>query len=106
MRPTRIKQLQRRSCKLRVRRIDKFTVTVESANNPQSKYIVSVKFERHNTVHTRCTCPWAQHEGVACAHVMAALDFLAATKGRKLSFWLSEEAAKRQVARHSIHCTA
>lgn len=96
MKPKNIKELQARSRELRVRRIGKDTFAVESANNPNGNHVVTVRFSRNGIVHTRCSCEWARHRGVACVHVMAALDYLADLKGRKLSFWLTEQDARRQ----------
>lgn len=96
MTPKNIKQLQQQSRKLRARRVDRNTYVVESNSNPQANHVVMVHFEKDGTVHTRCTCPWAIHNGVACSHVLAALEYMASQKGRKLSFWLSHEDAERQ----------
>lgn len=100
IKPKNIKDLQSRSKDLQVRRLSKDTFAVESANNPNGNHVVTVRFgsaERANAVvFTRCSCEWARHRGVACVHVMAALEFLADLKGRKLSFWLSEQDARRQ----------
>lgn len=99
MKPKNIKQLQSQSKKLRVWRVNKHTFAVESKTYNSALHLVTVQFERGGVVHARCTCPWAQHSGVACSHVMAALDFLANQKGRTLSFWTSAEDAQRQKQR-------
>lgn len=96
MRPKYIKRLQAESKRLHVRRVDRQTYAVESTTNPLAQHIVTVRFGPHNTVHARCTCPWAINRGVACSHVMATLDHLAGQKGRRLSFWLTQEDAERQ----------
>jgi hypothetical protein len=47
------------------------------------------------TLSGRCTCPWGQHGGVNCKHVLAVLRERFAPEGA-LSFWSSPEAARRQ----------
>lgn len=96
MTPKNIKQMQARSRKLDVRRVNRNTYVVESVTSPLAHHIVTIQFGRDNTVHTRCTCAWAINGGVACSHVLAALEHLAEQKGRTLSFWLSSEDAQRQ----------
>ena len=99
MKPKHIKQLQRQSRKLRARRVDRNTIAVESTTNPLASHIVTVRFGSNGSVHARCTCPWAQNRGVACSHVMAALEYLAERKQRTLSFWETEREARRQKQR-------
>jgi hypothetical protein len=48
-----------------------------------------------------CTCHWGQQRPdddhrSACSHVVAALNYRAAKKGRRVYAWASEEAARRQ----------
>ena len=99
MRPKRIKTLQARSRDLNVMSLSPRTFVVESRSNEYQNHIVRVQFLSGEEVKATCTCPWSQHDGVACAHVMAALEHLAARKGRRLSFWLSEDDARRQKRR-------
>ncbi len=94
--PKHIKELQSRSRKLRARRVDRNTYVVESLSNPVAHHVVTIVFDDDGAIHTRCTCPWALHRGVACAHTMAALEYMAAQKGRTLSFWRTREDAERQ----------
>jgi hypothetical protein len=94
--PKNIKSLQAQSRQLQARLVDKNTLVVESVSNPQASHIVTVQFAPDGEIHARCTCPWALHNGIACSHVMAALDHLAALKARKLSFWSSHDEARRQ----------
>jgi hypothetical protein len=96
MKPKYIKHLQRQGKKLHVSQIDKNTFVVESVSNPLASHIVTVHFDREGKVRARCTCPWAINRGVACSHVIAALEYLASRKGRSLSFWRTEREAKRQ----------
>ena len=102
MRPKKIKDLQARSKKLLVRVIDPevpgdpYIMVVTSATNRYLSRIVAVKFGRDGTISARCTCQWAQHGGLGCTHVIAALSKLAARKKRALSFWLTPEDAHRQ----------
>jgi hypothetical protein len=99
MKPRNIKRLQAQSRKMRVYWIGRNTLAVESTSNQLANHIVTVGFKADGTVHARCTCPWALNHGVACSHVMAALEFLAAQKQRTLSFWPTEADARRQKQR-------
>lgn len=95
--PANLKKLQDRSRDLRVRRVDQGTYVVESRSNPLANHIVTVRFgEDGKSVQARCTCPWAIHHGVACTHVLATLEHMAAMKQRTLSFWQTEADARRQ----------
>jgi hypothetical protein len=71
-------------------------MAVESVSNPFANHIVTVRFNPDGTIQARCTCPWALNRGVACSHIMAALEYLAGQKGRTLSFWATHEQALRQ----------
>ncbi|NJL95942.1 MAG: SWIM zinc finger family protein [Anaerolineae bacterium] len=99
MKPKYIKQLQATSRDLDAVRVAKHQVLVESATDPADAHLVTVRYEDGHTIYARCTCEWSQHNGVACKHVMTALEELAATKGRTLSFWLTPEDARRQKQR-------
>jgi hypothetical protein len=94
--PKQIKKIQARSRDLKVMPINPRTFVVESRSDEFNNHVVEVQFEPDGEVITRCTCEWAQYHGVACAHVMAALEHLAARKGRRLSFWLTQDDARRQ----------
>ncbi len=102
MKPVHIKELQAKSRRLMVRVIDPqyvgdpYVVIVASRSNPVFNQVVTVKFEDDGRIRARCTCPWAEHGGIACCHVIAALSKLAARKSRSLSFWLTPEEARRQ----------
>jgi uncharacterized Zn finger protein len=102
MRPKKIKDLQARSKKLMVRIMDPlepgdpYVMVVNSGTNPYLSRVVTIKFGRDGTISARCTCQWAQHGGMGCTHVIAALSKLAARKKRALSFWLTPEEAQRQ----------
>lgn len=99
MKPKNIKHMQSQSRKLHVRRDKPNTFMVESVSNPLVHHLVSITFGSDNQIHAHCTCQWAWHRGVACSHVMAALEHLALRKGRRLSFWPTEEEAHRQKRR-------
>jgi uncharacterized Zn finger protein len=71
-------------------------MVVNSGTNPYLSRVVTIKFGRDGTISARCTCQWAQHGGMGCTHVIAALSKLAARKKRALSFWLTPEEAQRQ----------
>lgn len=94
--PTNIKQLQNKSRDLQVRRVDRNTYVVTSMSNAAVNHIVTVTFDEERQVHARCTCRWAQYNGIACSHVLATLEHLATLKQRKLSFWVDEGSARRQ----------
>jgi uncharacterized Zn finger protein len=96
MKPKNIKQLQAQSRDLEVIPITRTTYRVKSLSDPNTEYIVRVRFETGRDVVVNCTCPWAKHHGVACTHVMATLEFLASLKKRTLSFWLTSQEAERQ----------
>ncbi len=99
MKPTHIKNLQERARDLRATPINSHTVVVESTSNPAANHIVTVEYLNDGTIHARCTCPWAINGGIACSHVIAALDELAQRRGRKLSFWIDRSEAQRQKRR-------
>ena len=105
MRPVNIKELQAKSKGLNVRLFDParsddpYTAIVTSKSNGALNQIVTIRFERDGQINARCTCTWAQFGGIACAHVLAALQKLANRKRRALSFWLSPEEAHRQKQR-------
>ncbi len=99
MRPTQIKTLQARSRDLNVMSLNPRTFVVESRSNEYQNHIVHIDFLPDDEVKATCTCPWSQYNGVACAHAMAAMEYLAARKGRRLSFWLTEDDARRQKRR-------
>lgn len=96
MKPTQIKSLQRESRHLNARLLAPGKIQVQSATDPRSYHLVQYDFLDDDRVVAQCTCPWGQHHGVGCSHVMAALEHLASLKGRTLSFWPSHEAAARQ----------
>lgn len=95
MKPQQIKALQAESRRLQTRRIGTDCIAVSSASEPGKEYHVQIRYG-DGVIHARCDCPWGQHGGIACSHVMAALESLAQDKSRRLSFWLSEEDADRQ----------
>ncbi len=105
MKPKQIKALQNRSKNLVVRVIDPvkpgepYIVIVGSGTSASFNRIVTIHFDPDGHIHARCTCKWAEHGGVGCSHVLAALNALAARKHRALSFWLTPEEAQRQKQR-------
>ncbi|MDZ4770733.1 MAG: SWIM zinc finger family protein [Chloroflexota bacterium] len=101
MKPHDIKKLQRRSREMRVKRVSSTTLVVFSRTNPQLQHIVTIEWDKHDGgIRARCTCPWAQHGGAACSHVLAGLNHLASEQQRAISFWLNAEDARRQ--RHRV----
>ena len=96
MKPRNLKELQAQSRRLSARHVDRHTLAVQSLSNPLANHIVTVEFNEDGSLHARCTCQWALNRGVACTHVMAALEYLASRKNRTLSFWSTREEAQRQ----------
>lgn len=108
MLPKNIKALQEKSRSLGVRIIppgrprDPFLALVESTD--KLSHMVRVWFRNiHNRdgrpatrIDALCTCTWSEHGGVACSHVIAALNKLAERRQSSLSFWLTPEDAHRQ----------
>ncbi|HEU4322564.1 MAG TPA: SWIM zinc finger family protein [Roseiflexaceae bacterium] len=90
----RVKQLQGASRSLNVIPLEpeRGEYLVESASQPGQVYHVTLDQER---LGGRCTCPWAEHGGINCKHVLAALREHHAASG-ELSFWPSSAAARRQ----------
>jgi SWIM zinc finger len=99
MKPKHIKILQEKARDMHATPLNKTTVVVESASNPAANHIVTVEYDSDGTIHARCTCPWAINGGVACSHVIAALEALAERRGRRLSFWTNMSEAQRQKKR-------
>ena len=95
----RLKALQRASRRLEVVRArdDAERYLVSSAARDGRYYEVIID---PATLSGRCSCPWGQHGGVNCKHVLAVLRQRFADEGA-LSFWSSPEAARRQ-HRHVI----
>lgn len=96
VKPKNIKQLQTQGKGLHANIVNRHTLVVESTTSPLANHIVTVEYEADGRIHARCTCPWAMNGGVACSHVIAALERLANTRGRTLSFWVTKEDAARQ----------
>lgn len=99
MKPKNLKNLQDRGRELRAYILNPNLVIVESTSNPMASHVVTVEYQPDGTIHARCTCPWAINGGIACSHVIAALEHLAEVRGRKLSFWTKREDARRQKRR-------
>ena len=96
MKPKNIKQIQAQSRRLNARQVDRYTLVVQSQTNPVANHIVTVEFGDDGLIQARCTCEWAINRGIACSHVMAALEYLASMKNRTLSFWPTRAEAQRQ----------
>jgi hypothetical protein len=99
MRPKNLKQLQTRAQELKVNVIDANTVVVQSTTGSAANHVVTTYYDNEGGIHARCTCAWAINGGMACSHVIAALEKLASKRGRALSFWLNEPDARRQKRR-------
>jgi hypothetical protein len=89
-----IKKLQQASRGLMVipRDPERGRYLVESASQSGRHYEVAVQ-PGHLSGH--CTCPWAQHGGINCKHVLAALREQYAPWGT-IAFWPTRDDARRQ----------
>jgi hypothetical protein len=89
-----IKQLQAASRRLMAipRDPDRRRYLVESASQSGQYYEVALQ---QNELAGHCTCPWSQHGGINCKHVLAALRAEYEPWGA-LSFWPTPDAARRQ----------
>lgn len=89
-----VKRLQRASQRLLVVPLEpeQGRYLVESATQPGEMYAVTLA---EDGLSGTCSCPWGQHGGVNCKHVLAALREHYADEGR-LSFWHSKSDARRQ----------
>jgi len=96
MKPKNIKQLHVQSKQLAVRRVGKNAFVVQSQSDPHTRHTVTIRHLGAGQIAAGCNCEWAEHQGVACSHVIAVLGWLAARRGRKLSFWLNAQDAERQ----------
>ena len=97
MLPKHIKQLQHRSRNLSARQVGRQTIMVDSSTEAPGRHAVTIRYhEDGGHITAYCTCNWSNHNGVACSHVMAALTMLASKKNRALSYWLTEDEARRQ----------
>lgn len=99
MKPKNLRNLQDRARDLRAIPLNPHTIIVESTSSPLANHVVTVEYDSEGTIHARCTCPWALNGGVACSHVIAALESLAERRGRRLSFWSEQDEAQRQKRR-------
>jgi hypothetical protein len=103
----RVKELQRASRRLGVFPIDaaRGLYAVESATRPGEVYEVALEPQ---ALTGRCTCPWAEHGGTNCKHIMAALRAHYGSQAH-LSFWRTREDARRQhrrvVAGQGVYAT-
>lgn len=96
MKPREIKKLQRLARNLTVKQLSPTVLLVHSKSSPHGHHIVTVERQADNTLRARCSCPWAQHGGYGCSHVMAALAYLAEARQRSVSFWSTKDDAERQ----------
>lgn len=95
MKPTNINTQSAAARQLQAHIIDRRTIAVASTTTPSANHIVTLDYDSEGTIRAHCTCPWALNGGIACSHVLAALDALAARRGRALA-WNSRAEAQRQ----------
>lgn len=95
MLPKNIKNIQNRSRKLAVTQVNGEVFKVQSQTSVVP-HKVTLTVDKDGHIHSACTCEWSRNEGVACAHTLAALNFVANKKQKSLSFWLTEGEARRQ----------
>lgn len=91
-----LKELQNQSRKLKTVVVSANLVRVESGTDADITYDVHVAWRANDRIDTRCDCPWSHYGGSICKHRMAALNALAAHKGKRLSFWTHRDEAERQ----------
>lgn len=96
MKPKHIKQLHDRARSLRAHILNSHTVVVDSSATSTASHVVTISYDADGLIQARCTCPWALNGGIACSHVIAALDALAGRRKRVLSFWGNYDQARRQ----------
>lgn len=96
MKLTNLKGQQGRARSLKVHIVNRNLIVVGSTTTPTANHVVTVEYDSEGIIHTRCTCPWAMNGNVGCAHSVAALEALAAKRGRALSFWETKADARRQ----------
>ncbi len=89
------KQIQQKSRQYQVKRITPNSYRVSSPDNGRA-YIVNLGLNGGT-----CTCPWGQYRPdddrrSGCSHVLAAINYRAEQKGRRVSAWTSMKAAQRQ----------
>ena len=92
--PVRVKELQGASRQLDVIPVapEQGRYVVASAHQPGAYYRVTLD---EDGLGGTCTCPWGQHGGENCKHVLAALRAHYAGEGQ-LSFWSTLGEAQRQ----------
>ncbi len=92
-----LKAIQKKSLKLQVTPTSaSHTFGVTSGSNPKVEYLVTFA-QGYETA--TCTCEWIANGGDICCHVMAAVRYLAAQNGHRVSFWATEADARRQKKR-------
>lgn len=92
--PVRVKELQGASRRLDVIPVDPQEGRYHVGSASQTGMYYAVKLNDDGLGGT-CTCPWGQHGGENCKHVLAALRTHYAGEGQ-LSFWNSLGEAQRQ----------
>ena len=89
------KQIQQKARQYQVKRLTPNSYRVSSPDSGRS-YIVNLGLNGGT-----CTCPWGQYRPdddrrSGCSHVVAAINYRAEQKGRRISAWTSMNAARRQ----------
>jgi hypothetical protein len=92
---THAKEIQRKSRGHHVRQIGPHRFKVRSEESGRT-YYVSL-----GPTGGTCTCPWGRYRSArdhrsGCSHVIAAINYRAKRRGRRISVWGSERAARRQ----------
>lgn len=96
MKPNSLKGQQGRSRNLKAHIVNRNLIVVSSTTTPTANHVVTVEYDKQGVIHTRCTCIWAMNGNIGCTHTVAALEALAAKRGRALSFWETKDQARRQ----------
>lgn len=89
-----VKRLQQASRRLAVipQNPERGAYLVESESQPLQFYEVALE---PDALTGQCSCPWAQHGGINCKHIMAALRARYAPHSA-ISFWRTRRDARRQ----------
>jgi hypothetical protein len=89
------KQIQQKSRQYEVKRLTPNSYRVSDPDSGRA-YIVNLGLNGGT-----CSCPWGQYRPdddrrSGCSHVVAAMNYRAEKKGRRISAWTSINAARRQ----------
>lgn len=90
-----VKQLQRKSLRVTVRKVKDRVYIATSLENPNVSYTLTVRGHSRD-FRVKCSCPWGTKHGEGCVHAMAVIRYMAAKNRRRVSFWNTWAGAKNQ----------